>query len=49
VLTVPGLIIMLIVAAQAAGGFAWLPVVRRALAGIGVGRSRAAVQTRRSA
>jgi len=38
VLTVPGLLLVLAVAAQIAGGLAWLPVVRRWLAGIGVRR-----------
>ena len=38
VLTVPGLLLVLAVAAQIAGGLAWLPFVRRWLAGIGVRR-----------
>jgi len=44
VLTVPGLLLVLAVAAQVAGGLAWLPFVRRWLAGIGVRR-----RTRREA
>ena len=39
VLSVPGLLIVLIaIAAQAFGAFAWLPVVRRRIGGFGVRR-----------
>jgi hypothetical protein len=38
VLTVPGLLLVIAVTAQLAGGLAWLPVARRWLAGIGVRR-----------
>ena len=40
VLSVPGLLLLLAVLAQAAGGLLWLPVVRRWLGGFGLGRRR---------
>jgi len=42
VLSVPGLLLLLAVLAQAAGGLLWLPVVRRWLGGFGIRRRRAA-------
>jgi hypothetical protein len=35
---VPGLLVLVVVLLQLAGGAAWLPVVRRSLAGIGLRR-----------
>jgi hypothetical protein len=35
---VPGLLVVVVVLLQLAGGAAWLPVVRRSLAGIGLRR-----------
>ena len=40
VLTVPGLLLLLAVIAQAAGALLWLPVVRRWLGGFGLRRRR---------
>jgi hypothetical protein len=40
VLTVPGLLLVLAVLAQMAGGLIWLPLVRRWLGGLGVRRRR---------
>jgi hypothetical protein len=42
VLSVPGLLLLLAVLAQAAGGLFWLPMVRRWLGGVGVRRRRSA-------
>jgi hypothetical protein len=39
-LTVPGLLLLLAVLAQAAGGLLWLPMVRRWLGGFGLRRRR---------
>lgn len=41
VLSVPGLLLVLAVIAQMAGALAWVPVVRRALGGVGLSRRRA--------
>ncbi len=38
ILTGPGLLLLVIIAAQAAGGLAWLPVVRRKIGGFGPAR-----------
>lgn len=43
VLTVPGLLLILAVLAQAGFGLFWLPLARRRLAGIGVRPSEAAI------
>jgi hypothetical protein len=40
VLTVPGILLILAIAAQAAAGVLWLPVIRRWLGGLGVRRRR---------
>lgn len=40
VLTVPGLLLIVAVLAQAAGALAWLPIVRRSLGGLGPRRGR---------
>jgi hypothetical protein len=37
-LSVPGLLVVLTIVLQLAGGFAWLPFVRRKLGGFGFGR-----------
>ncbi len=37
---VPGVLLLLAVAAQALGALAWIPVVRRGLAGVGIDRRR---------
>jgi hypothetical protein len=37
---VPGLLLLLAIAAQAMGALAWIPVVRRSLAGVGVDKRR---------
>jgi hypothetical protein len=42
VLSVPGLLLLLAVLAQMAGGVLWLPVARRWLGGFGLRRRRAA-------
>ena len=42
VLSVPGLLLLLAVLAQAAGGLLWLPVARRWLGGFGLRRRRTA-------
>jgi len=42
VLTVPGLLLLLAVIAQAAGALLWLPVARRWLGGFGIRRRRGA-------
>jgi hypothetical protein len=34
-LSVPGMVLVLVIAAQAAGAVAWLPVVRRRIGGFG--------------
>jgi hypothetical protein len=39
VLAVPGLLLVLVVMAQAVGGVVWLPVIRRRIGGFGI-RSR---------
>ena len=40
-LSVPGMLLMLAVIGQAVGAFAWIPIVRRTLGGLGVSdRSR---------
>jgi hypothetical protein len=36
ILSVPGLLLVIAILAQAAGGLAWLPLVRRKLGGFGV-------------
>jgi hypothetical protein len=41
VLSVPGLLLVFAVIAQMAGALAWVPVVRRALGGVGLSRRRA--------
>jgi hypothetical protein len=41
-LSVPGLLLLLAVLAQAAGGLLWLPMVRRWLGGFGLRRRRSA-------
>jgi hypothetical protein len=38
ILTVPGLLLIVIIGAQAFGAFAWLPLIRRRLRGTGVTR-----------
>ncbi|MEZ0240094.1 MAG: hypothetical protein ACAH65_04790 [Chloroflexota bacterium] len=38
VMTVPGILLLLVIGAQALGAFAWLPVVRRRLGGFGAVR-----------
>jgi hypothetical protein len=40
VISVPGLLILLVVAAQVAGGLAWLPIARRRIGGFDLGRRR---------
>lgn len=42
VISVPGVLILLVVAAQVAGGLAWLPIARRRIGtfGLGIGRRR---------
>jgi hypothetical protein len=40
VLSVPGLLLIVVIAAQVAGAAAWLPVVRRTLGVFGIGRRR---------
>jgi hypothetical protein len=37
-LSVPGLLVVIVVLLQVLGGLAWLPLVRRRLGGVGVGR-----------
>jgi len=37
---VPGILVLLAIAAQMAGALAWIPIVRRSLSGIGVARRR---------
>jgi hypothetical protein len=44
VIGVPGLLLLLAVLAQAAGGLLWLPVVRRWLGGFGLGRRRTRIE-----
>lgn len=39
ILTVPGLLLILAVGAQAVGALAWLPIARRKLGGFGLSRS----------
>jgi hypothetical protein len=39
-LTVPGLLVISAVFAQAAGGLTWMPLVVRVLSGLGLGRRR---------
>jgi hypothetical protein len=39
-LTVPGLLLLLAVLAQSAGGLLWLPMVRRWLGGFGLAKRR---------
>jgi hypothetical protein len=40
VLTVPGLLLLLAIAAQVTGGLVWIPIVRRFLGVIGLRRRR---------
>ena len=40
VTAVPGLLLLFAVAAQTLGALAWIPVVRRGLAGVGIDRRR---------
>jgi hypothetical protein len=40
VLTVPGLLLIIAMAAQVVGAAAWMPLVRRSLGVFGVGRRR---------
>jgi hypothetical protein len=40
ILTGPGLLLLILIAAQATGALAWLPVVRRKIGGFGPGRRR---------
>jgi hypothetical protein len=40
VLSVPGVIVVVVILAQAVGGFAWLPLVRRKIGGFGLGQRR---------
>jgi hypothetical protein len=37
---VPGLLFMIVVAIQVLGAAAWIPTIRRSLAGVGAGRRR---------
>ncbi len=46
VLSLPGLLLVLAILAQVAGGAAWVPIVRRALGGSGVNRRRRPVGSR---
>jgi hypothetical protein len=46
VMTVPGILLLIIIAAQALGALAWLPIVRRRLAGLGTGRRQERVDGR---
>ncbi len=45
-LTVPGLLLMLAIAAQAVGALAWLPLVRRKIGDFGLGQERSGVPGR---
>jgi hypothetical protein len=47
VTVVPGILLLLAIAAQMAGAVAWVPVVRRSLSGVGVARRRRAPPTER--
>ena len=40
VTSVPGLLLLIAIAAQAFGALAWIPIVRRGLAGVGIDRRR---------
>jgi hypothetical protein len=40
VLSVPGVLVVVVILAQAVGGFAWLPHVRRKIGGFGLGQRR---------
>jgi hypothetical protein len=40
VLSVPGVLVVVVILAQAVGGFAWLPLVRRKIGGFGLGQRR---------
>ena len=40
VLSMPGLLVIVVILAQAVGGFAWLPLVRRKIGGFGLGHQR---------
>jgi hypothetical protein len=40
VLSVPGVLVVVVIVAQAAGGFAWLPLVRRKIGGFNLGQRR---------
>jgi hypothetical protein len=42
VLSIPGLLLVLAIAAQAAGALAWLPLVRRRIGGFGLRETSAA-------
>jgi hypothetical protein len=47
ILSVPGLLLVIAILAQAAGGLAWLPVVRRKVGGFGLrGTGQAGAATR---
>jgi hypothetical protein len=39
-LSVPGVIVVVVILAQAAGGFAWLPLVRRKIGGFDLRQRR---------
>lgn len=42
VTAVPGLLLLIAIAAQAVGALAWIPIVRRGFAGVGINRRRRA-------
>ena len=40
ILSVPGMLVVLVILAQAAGGLAWLPIARRRIGGFGIRERR---------
>ena len=47
IVSVPGLLVMLVVGAQAVGGLAWLPIARRRIGSFGFRRQPAEASARR--
>jgi hypothetical protein len=41
VLSIPGVLVVVVILAQAVGGFAWLPLVKRKIGGFGLDHRRA--------
>jgi hypothetical protein len=40
ILSLPGVLVVVVILAQALGGFAWLPIVKRKIGGFGLGPRR---------